>query len=284
MAMFRQRYNSAERPDAFERERRSLPGRMTDPITTGRLTDLGVGTGWRCLEVSAGDGSIAHWLAERVGPWGQVVVTDLDPQFPTGRHPPNLEVRRHDILKDDLEVSHYDLVHCRFVLKHLTDPAWALERMAAAVRPGGWLMVEEADLEPSGAADPWHPRAAKFDRIWRAFPTDSNAGVAIDHAFGRRLLGLFERLVLREVDFEEEFVMAWGGGPEARNCWMSHQRMRGPAIASGVLTPADFKELNRAYDDPTFCLIPFTVLGVWGRVPIRSGPHRRVPTFARREV
>jgi chemotaxis methyl-accepting protein methylase len=58
---------------------------------------------------------------------------------------PNLEVRRHDILKHDLEKDNYDLAHCRMVLMHLPEPEKALRRMADALRPGRLLLVEEDD-------------------------------------------------------------------------------------------------------------------------------------------
>jgi 2-polyprenyl-3-methyl-5-hydroxy-6-metoxy-1,4-benzoquinol methylase len=41
-----------------------------DPGTIRHLQDRGVATGWRCLEVGGGGGSIAAWLAARVGPAG----------------------------------------------------------------------------------------------------------------------------------------------------------------------------------------------------------------------
>jgi SAM-dependent methyltransferase len=264
-------YRAAEASDAFERERLSLLCQMTDPITIGRLVDLEVGTGWRCLEIGAGDGTIAGWLAGRVRPVGRVVATGLDPQFLVGQDRPNLEVRTHDVFEDGLEFAHYDLVHCRFVLMHLADPTLALARLAAAVRPGGWLIVEEADFGFSGSGDPWHPRAAAFDRTWQALQTDSLPGAAIDRAFGRRLPALLAGLGLREVLHEEESVIAPGGGPAAHYCRMSHQLARGPAVDSGVVTEADFETLNRAYDDPSFCFIPFAVVGAWGRAPV--GPE-----------
>ena len=39
-----------------------------DPVTTTELAATGVTDGWRCLEVGAGGGSIARWLAGRVAP------------------------------------------------------------------------------------------------------------------------------------------------------------------------------------------------------------------------
>src|SRR5215468_4269060 len=116
------RYFAKDSPDAFERERLALLTQMADPITTRRLTDLGVGPGWRCLDVGAGDGSVARWLAGQVGSQGRVVATDLNPRFLVGHGLPNLEVRRHNLLEDELEAGHYDLVHCRCVLQHLLDP------------------------------------------------------------------------------------------------------------------------------------------------------------------
>ena len=65
----------------------------------------GVGPGWRCLEVGAGAGSIAGWLADRVGPSGQVIATDLDTRFLEQQARPNLEVRRHDVVRDPLETD-----------------------------------------------------------------------------------------------------------------------------------------------------------------------------------
>ncbi len=51
---------------------------MFDAGTIRHLESLGVGAGWRCLEVGGGGGSIGGWLAARVGPAGRVTVTDID--------------------------------------------------------------------------------------------------------------------------------------------------------------------------------------------------------------
>ena len=52
-----------------------------DPSTIRYLTGMGVTDGWACWKVGAGSGSIARWLAERVGPAGSVRATDIDPRF-----------------------------------------------------------------------------------------------------------------------------------------------------------------------------------------------------------
>jgi 2-polyprenyl-3-methyl-5-hydroxy-6-metoxy-1,4-benzoquinol methylase len=108
-----------------------------DTQTFRRLSALGPLAGARCLEVGAGAGSVARWLAAQAGPAGQAVATDADPRFLADAGKAGVEVRRHDILADPLEPAAYDLVHCRALLLHLADPQQALRNMAAAVRPGG---------------------------------------------------------------------------------------------------------------------------------------------------
>jgi SAM-dependent methyltransferase len=98
---------------ASERERLDLVEDSFDPATRRHLAALGIKTGWRCLEVGAGQGSIARWMAERVGVEGRVVATDINPRFLTAIDLPNVEVRQHDIRTDPLESGVYDLAHCR---------------------------------------------------------------------------------------------------------------------------------------------------------------------------
>lgn len=133
-------YVAARNTDESERERLSLLEDISDPRTVARIDELGVRAGWRCLEVGAGGGSVTRWLAERVGPTGYVVATDIDPRFFDKLDASNVEVRRHDIVTDDIEENTFDIVHCRALLLHLPERKRALEQMYAAVRPGGWLL------------------------------------------------------------------------------------------------------------------------------------------------
>jgi SAM-dependent methyltransferase len=261
-------YLAKDSPDRFERERLALLTRLADPITTRRLTELGVGPGWRCLDVGAGDGSVARWLAGRVGPAGHVVATDLNPRFLVGHGLPNFEVRRHDILEDDLEAAHYDLIHCRAVLMHLPDPVRALRRLVNAVRPGGWLLVEEADGSTSfGAMNSRHPCAAGFDRSSRVLWSALKATETLDLDIGSRLPHLLAELGIREPSHDGVRLIGRGGDPLARFLQMTDGLFRGRIVAVGALTEADFDELDRAYGDPSFWFTGFTLFGAWGRRP-----------------
>jgi|SRR5581483_5577305 len=61
-----------------------------------------------------------------------------------------------DIAHDDLEEGTFDLVHTRLVLEHLRDRDVALARMARALAPGGWLVVEACQWSTITLASP-HP-------------------------------------------------------------------------------------------------------------------------------
>ena len=153
---------AAEAPDA-EQARLALIQGYQDPLTIQVLRELPVAAGWRCLDVGAGGGSISRWIAGEVGPSGSVLATDLDISGLAGV--PNMTVQRHDIRADPLPDKAFDLVHTRLVLQHLPERAAVLDRLIAATRPGGHLVVGDIDFT---TVRPVEPDAA-FDRVLTAF-------------------------------------------------------------------------------------------------------------------
>ena len=136
-----------------ERRRLELLERARDPGSVRRLERTGVGAGWRCLEIGAGRGSIARWLARRSGPDGSVLAIDLEPELLSDIDEPNIEVRGADVLEIELPEGAFDLIHTRAVLLHVPDRARAIARMASWLAPGGWLAVEEVDWLGRAVAD-----------------------------------------------------------------------------------------------------------------------------------
>ncbi len=116
---------------------------IEDAASIARLEQLTDLQGCQCLEIGAGAGSIALWLAGKVGPSGSVVATDIEPI--------HLEqdlytVWAHDIELDELPAGAFDLVHLRHLLIHLQDPAAVLDKIYASLKPAGLMVVEESDL------------------------------------------------------------------------------------------------------------------------------------------
>src|SRR5579864_7675092 len=104
---------------AYVLDRFNALSSLYDSETMRQLEARGVGEGWTCLEVGGGGGSIAAWLADRVGPTGKVLVTDIDSRFLQGFEAPNIEVHQHDIVTDPLTEGAFDLIHARLVLMHV---------------------------------------------------------------------------------------------------------------------------------------------------------------------
>ena len=78
---------------------------------------------------------------DRVGPSGHVVATDIDTRWLAPSL--NLEVRHHhNVVDDPVDRSGYDVIHARLVLEHLPQRLTVLAKLVAALRPGGWLVVE----------------------------------------------------------------------------------------------------------------------------------------------
>jgi SAM-dependent methyltransferase len=114
---------------------------------------------------------MALWLAEQVGPSGEVVATDIDVTYLQRLEVPNLEVVEHNILDsplEPLEPGSFDLVCMRFVLAHLSGrQEAALKRIVQCLRPGGWLIDEDGDWGTTAPVDPCHHLHAAFHAAWR---------------------------------------------------------------------------------------------------------------------
>ncbi len=116
--------------------------------------------------MGGGGGSVARWLAERVGPAGRVLCTDLDTRIieqGSAAAGGNLEVRRHDIAHDELPREAFDLAHARLVMIHVPERERALENMVKALKPGGWLVIEDFDtasLQPDAQRESLRDAAA----------------------------------------------------------------------------------------------------------------------------
>jgi SAM-dependent methyltransferase len=149
----------------YHRRLLELLAETLDPFSCRRLEQAGAGPDARCLEIGAGTGSIAHWLANRLAPAGQVIATDLDPSLIAPHQ--RITTLSHDISRDQLP-GRFDLIHARLVLAHLPDRHHILGKLSKALNPGGALIIEEFD--PGWDRCLLHPRPRRVPAVPRLPP------------------------------------------------------------------------------------------------------------------
>ncbi len=246
------------------RHRLALLEGQLDPISQRRLSALGVSNGWRCLEVGGGGGSLTRWLCAQVGATGHVMATDIDPRFLQDIEEPSLEVRCHDITVEDLPEGQFDLVHTRWLLHHLPHPERVIARMVAALRPGGWLLLEEVDFFPVHTST-----SQLYTDFMIGLAERVVAASGRDCFWARALPALVANQGLVEVDADGDFAIFRGGSPWAEFLQLSAQQMRDKIIvASGTLSAERFDAALTLLDDPTFWAFAGAGIAVWGRRPL----------------
>jgi SAM-dependent methyltransferase len=243
-----------------ERARLAAMEDLWDPGTKTAIEALGIEPGWRCLEVGAGGGSIAAWLADRV-PDGEVVATDLTTRYLDGVARGNLEVLEHDIVNDPPPEARFDLVHARLLVEHL-GPA-VLERLVAPLRPGGWLVIEDQELAAAAAYPDGDSVRRALDGIWRCL---SRTG--FDGAYGRRAVHDLQRAGLEDVAAEGRTRVYRGATSQALFVRLTIESLSAAMLDGGDVTPEDVARACERLEDPDAVFLTPVMIAAWGRRPL----------------
>jgi len=238
---------------------------LFDAPTRRRLTALGLRRGWRCLEVGAGGGSVARWLSGRVGSSGCVVATDIETRFLDTIDRPNVEVLHHDVTSDPLPQARFNLAHTRMLLVHLREPDEVVRRLAAALKPGGWLVCEEFDGASTLADVDAAPGEVtmKTHAAMQRLRQDRGG----DPRYGRRLLARFRSLGLTDLGAEAHLTNDQPQPPMATLLRASYELRRAAMIDAGYITPDEYDMDVARMDSPDFMMPSPTMWTVWGRRP-----------------
>lgn len=215
---------------------------LFDPGTFRQFDACGMTAGWRCWEVGAGGPALVRAMAERVGDTGYVVATDIDDSWTKEAAAHNVDVRRHDVADEPPPSGElFDLVHARLVLVHVRERERAFRHMLSALKPGGWLVLEDADpaLQPLSCIDVYGPEQELANRIrsgFRALLSQRGA----DLSFGRKLPRMFREAGLTDMAAEAYFPIAL---PQCMALEMATIKMiRGDLLGHGIATEAEIEQ------------------------------------------
>ncbi|MEV7884871.1 methyltransferase domain-containing protein [Streptomyces sp. NPDC002817] len=251
-----QQTEAAERFDAF--------AALFDPTTFRHLESFGIGPGWRCWEVGAGGTSVVSWLAKKVGPTGRVVATDIDTSRLAPAARPPVEVRVHDVGAEEAPGEGFDLVHARLVLVHVPDRERALRSMAGSLRPGGRLLIEDADpaLQPLTCPDDHGPAEQLANRLRQGFRR-LLADRGADLSYGRRLPRLLREAGLHRVEADAYFPLSSPACAALESATI--RQIRGQLVTAGLATDDDIDQhlANVAAGGMDLATAP--MISAWGR-------------------
>ena len=239
---------------------------LFNPVTFRHLDALGVAAGWRCWEVGVGGPSVPEWLSSKVAPSGHVLATDIDVTWTQRLAGGNVEVRQHDVAADDAPQGVFDLVHARLVLIHVPQREVALETMAGALRPGGWLLIEDfdPDMQPRACVDVAGPEQQLANKV-RAGVRTLLAQRGADLELGRRLPRLLREAGLVQVAADAFMPLALPAGSELEKA--NVDQVREGLIAGGHATAEEIDTHLRALQAGRLDVTTAPLISAWGRRP-----------------
>jgi len=183
------------------RERLRLISRVMLPTTLAFLEGLAPACDARCLDVGCGGGDVTALLS-RLVPQGHVTGIDFDASSieiaqreAEALGIGNIDFRVEDVTADPPTDERYDLIHVRFLLTHLRDPAAALRRFYGQLKPGGMLAVQDIDFDGHVC----YPPSGAFDRYVELY-TKSVRARGGDPCIGPRLPSLIQEAGFSEVN------------------------------------------------------------------------------------
>jgi SAM-dependent methyltransferase len=244
----------------LEYQRLDLMSKILDPWTQAYISAIGAGTGWHCLELGSGNGSIAEWLCGIVMPSGSVTAIDINTVLLELVPEQNLTVQQMDVRTGQLPANTYDLVTCRALLHQISEHAPAvLEKMAAAVKPGGWLLIQEPDFHLAPTTEP-----ELWAATWSALIEWGHAN-GVDWLIGRRLPSMVSKLGLGRPQAKTDVQNIRGTDRGALYFKLFFAEVRDRVLDSGRLDAATLDAASRLLDKPDNWTQCWMMTAVWVR-------------------
>jgi len=237
---------------------------LVDGLTSRRAWDLLDLPSARCWEVDPGDLSFATWLADQVGPDGEVLATSAKPRLIAAH--PRLVVLRHRLTVED-PPGRFDLVHVRW-LATVPQRRLGLAKLIAALKPGGVLLVEEFAPPPTEdfvAAAPSAADAALLRQFHGAY-LRMLSNRRVDLEWAKRVHGVLAGAGLDQVGTDVT-ARSWpGGGFGTQLLRQAVTRSRTELMAAGM-TAVQVHKVRTLLDDPRVVLHGQSLYSTSGRRP-----------------
>ncbi len=248
-----------------EGERIDFGALAYDDVTLARLRDLGVGPGWRCLDVGAGTGTVSRRLLEEAGVTS-VLAVDRDVRFLEARPVPGLDVLRADVSDPAFAPGRFGLVHARFVLMHLPERDRLITKLAELVACGGVLVLSDA-IDLTSDRTPGTPYADAMRAMWEGLRATIGTDVTWVPSYPR----LLRDAGLGSVGAEIHVPPLLPGSPISRFWADTWERSRTAMVATGLVDDAALDAAIRYLGSDACAAVSAGMLTAWGHKPA-NGP------------
>jgi SAM-dependent methyltransferase len=242
--------------------------------STALFDRIGVGSGWRVVEIGCGPRGCLGLLAARVGAAGRVVGMERSADsvararcFVADSGLDNVEVREADARVTGLPSGTFDLATARLVLVNVPNPEEIVAEMVRLVRPGGVVALHEADSTIQ-RCDP--PHAAQ-DRLLALLAAYAELN-GIDRAIGVRAPRMLRDAGLVDVRVHP-LVHVYPPGHSRRMLVLEFvENARERIIEAGLSDAAELDDvtagLRRHLEDPETLVVSSLFIQAWGRTPL----------------
>jgi SAM-dependent methyltransferase len=257
-----------------ERQRLVRQAKIFAAEASWLLDQAGIKPGWRVVDVGCGPVGIMDQLCDRVGPVGETVGVDNEARMiamarsvAAELHLTNLALVEAEATDTGLEQASFDFAHARLLLVNVPAPERVVAELAALVRPGGVVALQELDWG-SWVCQPPHPA---WDRLRDAL-RDFRARRGLDVYMGRRLPGLLRGAGLAEVRFQTVCPAYIDGVGDNHKLLVTFARLHGAELVADGLVSADelaslIAELEAHLADPATITIYCLFCQAWARKP-----------------
>ncbi len=201
-------------------EEQARLSQMNELLNRPYLRELALREGDRVLDVGAGLGQLTRAMA-RAARRAVVAVERSAEQIAEARRQARadgedelLDLRQGEATALPLsegERGTFDVAHARFLLEHVRDPLAVVREMAAAVRPGGRVVLADDDHDLMRL----HPEPPGFREVFQAFVRGYDR-LGNDPFVGRRLASLLHQAGAAPARITWVFFGACAGEPGFR--------------------------------------------------------------------
>jgi SAM-dependent methyltransferase len=233
------------------------------------LLQAGLTKGMRVADFGCGVGATTRMLAKMVGPSGSVTGVDIDrAQLEEARELcateslANTTFVEASAYSTGLPRNSFDLVYCRFLLLHLSDPAACLREMKAVLKPAGILVAEDGDLA-SAASVPSSAMNAFADLFGQLGPVRG-----LNYSLGKDLYHLVLKAGFTNASLEINQPAIIRGQNRFFLKWSVEEA--GPALVDAGIVTSDelartLSQMQAVVEDTSVLILPPRMSLVWAR-------------------